>query len=262
MQKKIEEKMSESSNIFGDYSHYYDLLYSDKDYQGEVKYIHQLLNANGIQGKNSKILEFGSGTGIHGEMLGNLGYKVVGVEKSAEMVRRARTSQNFKCLEGDITTVILNDKFDCILSLFHVVSYITTDSGLTALFNNAANHLSKDGLFIFDTWYSPSVNFIQPAIKIKRVANEYMEILRIAEPTIHSEKNIVDVKYTIFSKKIGSQCWTSTTETHTMRHFSEPEIRYFASTNGFTLIHAEEFITSKPINRNTWGACFVIKKND
>ena len=66
------------------YSKYYDLLYSDKNYQTEVDYICRLLD-NYSQNK-CKILEFGSGTGKHGSLLYEKGFKVTGIEKSKEMV--------------------------------------------------------------------------------------------------------------------------------------------------------------------------------
>jgi hypothetical protein len=50
-----------NESVFKAYSRYYDLLYSDKDYESEVKYILHLLKRNGVTKGN--ILELGSGTG-------------------------------------------------------------------------------------------------------------------------------------------------------------------------------------------------------
>ena len=36
------------------------------------------------------------------------------------------------------------------LSLFHVVSYLTTDKKINSLFKNVYKHLKTNGLFIFD----------------------------------------------------------------------------------------------------------------
>ena len=62
--------------VFRDYARYYDLLYQDKDYQAESDYVMNLLNTH--QPETKKILEFGSGSGIHGRILGNAGYQVSG----------------------------------------------------------------------------------------------------------------------------------------------------------------------------------------
>ena len=50
-----------TSNVFEDYSAYYDLLYHDKDYAKEADYVAQTLRA--ADPSVSDLLEFGSGTG-------------------------------------------------------------------------------------------------------------------------------------------------------------------------------------------------------
>jgi ubiquinone/menaquinone biosynthesis C-methylase UbiE len=53
-------------NIFNEYSKYYDLIYSDKDYGSEVNYLDTLFELNT---KPKNILEFGCGTGMHASIL-------------------------------------------------------------------------------------------------------------------------------------------------------------------------------------------------
>ena len=56
------------------YSQYYDLLYSDKDYEGEVDYVNTLLKENSNNAKT--LLDMGCGTGAHAEIFCDKGYKV------------------------------------------------------------------------------------------------------------------------------------------------------------------------------------------
>ena len=88
---------------FNIYSNYYDALYSDKDYIEEVAYIVKKLSINGVSSGN--ILEFGCGTGIHGQLLDDSGYSVHGVDKSSQMIDIAKSSSSFTCQTGDIRTV-------------------------------------------------------------------------------------------------------------------------------------------------------------
>lgn len=74
------------ADVFDAYSSYYDLLYRDKDYAAEADYVAQLLRTYGNAGD---LLEFGSGTGRHGRLLSQRGYRVTGVERSAAMIARA-----------------------------------------------------------------------------------------------------------------------------------------------------------------------------
>ena len=144
-----------SDAVFNAYSRYYDLLYRDKDYDAETNYITELLERFGVSGK--RILEFGSGTGKHGRLLAAHGYEVTGIERSAEMVAQADVVPGFSCQQGDICTVQLGQTYDAVLSLFHVVSYQTTNDAVQAVFARAAEHLEAGGLFVFDVWYSPAV---------------------------------------------------------------------------------------------------------
>ena len=82
---------------------------------------------------------------------------------------------------GDIEKINLNFEFDALLSLFHVISYQTTNKKLLGVFQNAKNHLKKGGLFIFDVWYSCAVNSIKPSTRVKRFSNKKVEITKIAE---------------------------------------------------------------------------------
>jgi SAM-dependent methyltransferase len=247
-----------SDAVFNAYSRYYDLLYRDKDYGAEAEYIAGLLERFGVSGR--RLLEFGSGTGKHGRLLAQRGYEVTGIERSAEMVAQAETAPGFSCQQGDICTVQLGQTFDAVLSLFHVVSYQTTNDAVQAVFARAAEHLELGGLFVFDVWYSSAVYAQRPEVRVKRMVDEGFEITRIAEPVLHPNENRVDVSYTIFARDLASGTVETMTETHPIRHFSLPELDLLAKVNGFAVVGAEEFLTGKRPSEETWGVCLIFKK--
>ena len=213
-----------------------------------------------ILNKRTTILEFGSGTGRHGYLLCKKGFNVHGIELSPEMVARTKTHINFTCQQGDISKVILNRSFNVVISLFHVISYQIKNTQIKAVFKNAANHLTTGGLFIFDIWYSPAVHYQRPSVKVKRFENDQVSIVRIAEPECYLNKNLVDVNYTFFLKNLINNSSNQFEETHTMRHFSIPEIDCYADMYNFKRIEAHEFLTKKKPSKNTWGVCFTLKK--
>lgn len=244
--------------MFNNYSNYYDFFYQDKEYQKETDYIIDLLKKNEVIKGN--ILEFGSGTGKHGYLLGSKGYNVYGIELSSDMVDKAKTNSNFSCEQGDITKVRLDKSFDVVISLFHVISYQTTNNQIKSVFENAANHLPSGGLFIFDFWYSPAVYHQKPSVRIKRFKNDQISIVRVAEPDNYPNKNLVDVNYNFFVKNLLDNSTNQFKETHKMRHFSIPEIDILSEMSGFERIGAEEFLTKKKPSENTWGVCITLKK--
>lgn len=247
-----------TESVFNAYSRYYDLLYRDKDYTGESAYIHNLLTRHGIQ--KGDLLEFGSGTGKHGRLLAAQGYTVHGIERSADMVAEAGTAPGFTCQQGDITLTTMGRQYDAVLSLFHVISYQTSNTQLQAVFANAAAHLNHGGLFIFDFWYSPAVYAQRPVVRVKRMADGQVEITRIAEPVIYTNENRVDVKYTIYARDLGADGVHTLQETHPMRHFSLPEIDIVAGVHGFERLAAEEFLTGNAPSDSTWGVCTILKR--
>ena len=244
--------------MFDAYSRYYDLLYQDKDYAAEVAYVDALLQRHGIGGR--ELLEFGSGTGRHGRLLAERAYRVTGIERSAAMVARAQPSPGFQCLAGDIRTVQLGRTFDAVLSLFHVVSYQVGNADVQAVLARAAEHLRTGGLFVFDVWYSPAVLAQRPAVRIKRLAAEGLEITRLAEPRLLPNANRVDVNYTLFARDTTTGAVATFTESHPMRHFSLPELDLLAEAAGFERLGAEAFLTGEPPGEDTWGLCLVLRR--
>jgi SAM-dependent methyltransferase len=134
---------------FQQYSAFYDLLYQDKDYAAEAEYVARTIRA--ILPAARRILELGSGTGRHGRLLAGMGFEVHGIERSPEMVAVAqRVSRpassdlpgSFTCDVSDLCTAALGRTFDAVISLFHVISYQTTNQALQAAFQVAADHLA------------------------------------------------------------------------------------------------------------------------
>ena len=245
---------------FKKYSAVYDLLYLSKDYDSETKYIHELISLNNPGFKD--ILELGSGTGIHASALSKLGYKIMGIDMSQEMINQYKShlDPNVVLIQGDARYFRSKTPFSNVISLFHILSYMSTNEDVENYFKSTFENLVSGGLFIFDFWYSPAVNYFRPQNRIKRVSNAELEILRVAEPIIIENENLVDVKYSIYFKNLGEEKFDCINEVHRMRHFTIPELSMYAKNIGFDIIGFEEFLSRKPVSENTWGVCAIFKK--
>ena len=241
---------------FKDYSAYYNLLNSGKNYGKEVEYIIELFKKYGNKGK--KILELGSGTGKHAEVLINKGFNVEGIEISNQMIEISKKISNFNAHLGDITNFDLNKSFDYVISMFHVMSYLTSNESINDVFINANKHLKINGLFIFDFWFTPAVINLKPSSRTKLFKSKNLVVERKSYPTCFHDKNRVDINFKIKIKENNVK--KTIEELHSMRHFSIPELCYFASKSGFSFIKAEEFITKKTVSEKTWGVCIIFKK--
>ena len=251
--------------VFEKYAKYYDLLYQDKDYKAESDYIASLIKTH--LPKTKKILEFGSGSGIHGRLLGDLGYQVTGIERSQQMIELGNKKAdlngsitNFSCVLGDCTETFIGNDFDAVISLFHVISYQTTDKSITAMLNNASKQLKSGGIFIFDYWYSPAVWNYRPTLRVKKVENSELKITRIAEPDCCEDTNRVNVNYLTFIEDLSSGKISKIEETHEMRAFDLDEITQFSSSAGFEVLQSEAWMTQDSPSPKTWGVCSIVRK--
>jgi SAM-dependent methyltransferase len=150
--------------------------------------------------------------------------------------------------------------FDIVLSLFCVISYQTTNKKVKSVFSNAANHLNKNGLFIFDMWYTPAVYNLRPTVKIKEIKKNNILIKRVDNPVMISSKSVVNVKYSFFLKDLKLNSIKLFKENHMMRHFSLLEIDLLAEMYGFKRLKSLELLSKKEPSNKTWSITIVLEK--
>jgi SAM-dependent methyltransferase len=254
--------------VFGNYARYYDLLYRDKDYQAEAEFVHRLLQTHAPATKS--IIELGCGTGTHAILLAEQGYEVYGVDLSTEMLEQANQrllnlppeqAARLRFQPGDIRTVRVDQRFDAVISLFHVFSYQVTNQDLQATLATAKAHLKPGGVLIFDCWYGPTVLSDRPTVRVKRLEDEEILVTRIAEPVMYPNDNLVDVNYQVFIKDKSSGAFEEVQETHKMRYLFKPEVDSLLSNIQLELLAFGEWMTDRDAGFNTWGVYFIGKNN-
>lgn len=248
--------------VFGSYSRYYDLLYKDKDYEGEARYVDSLIRKRLPQA--ASMLELGCGTGRYAREFAGLGYTVHGVDLSVEMIDEARKTPcdgvSFSC--GDIRSLRLERRFDVVVALFHVVSYQTTDEDVRSTLITVGEHLCPGGIAVLDFWYGPAVLAQQPEVRFKEVSDGSIEVSRIALPVLHDDHNVVDVNYRAFIREKASGRIEELRECHRMRYFFMKDFSWMLPSNGLMLCGVEEWLTGLNPSTQSWSvvASFVSHK--
>lgn len=252
-------------SVFEKYSQYYDLLYQDKDYLAEARFVLDTIARHASRAAG--ILEFGCGTGAHASLFASSGLTVHGVDLSGDMLTRARTRCNALPPEtarrltfsaGDIRTYRTDRRFDVVAALFHVMSYQTSNEDLLAALHTAKEHLSEDGIFIFDYWYGPAVLMQRPSVRVKRMDSDQLSVTRIAEPRMNAEKSCVEVNYTVFVCDKKSNVIEQMAETHVMRYLTGAEVHLLAQSAGLRVLESCEWMTRRTPDFDTWGVCTVL----
>lgn len=254
------------SKVFEAYSQYYDLLYKDKNYEAETAYIHHLLKT--FQPSAKTILELGCGTGIHAGKLASRGYTVHGIDQSDTMLRMAlerrselntETAARLSFMEGDIRNYTIARSFDVVISLFHVMSYMTTTADLEMAIKTARKHLERGGVFIFDCWHGPAVLHDRPVSRTKTFESDLISVKRTSMPELFADRHVVDVHFDIEIQDKKTTTLTKLHEVHSMRYLFTEELKSLLDENGMDLIHAEEWLTRGPLSEQTWNACYVCR---
>ncbi len=244
---------------FNLYSQYYDLFYNSKDYSSEAKVVY---NKIGLQ--TPSLLELGCGSGNHARILSNLGCSITGLDLSRSMVDIAngKSISNFKAKEANIENFQLNEKYDAAISIFHVMSYLTSNESILNCLTCINQHLNPGGIFVFDFWFAPAVYHQGFEHRIKFFENDQIKVTRESSTLLDISKNIGNVKFDILvESKINKQQKKRIVEQHPMRFFSIPEIKNFASQTGFDVIEFFDLHSDKKPSLDTWAITVkLIKK--
>lgn len=245
---------------FKDYAKIYDLIYREKDYLSESKYVFSIANKF-LESSVKNILELGCGTGNYSRCFTQMGYSVTGVDFSEEMIEIARNNNIAEAsfVRADIRNYTLDKKFPLIISLFHVFSYLNTSTDVELFFENAYNHLEKGGLLIFDCWNGEGVLTELPSKRSKTVENEVYLINRQTTPTHLEDKNIVEVNFDFkIEDKINREVYVFT-EQHKMRYFfAEDIVKY--SESKFELLAKYAWLKEQEVDKTNWYALYVLRK--
>jgi SAM-dependent methyltransferase len=227
------------------YASVYDSLYGAKHYAAECDLIETLVERYGRK-NGTRILDLGCGTGNHGLRLARRGYEVVGVDRSASMIRRARAkavarrARGIRFRHGDLRTTPLGEQFDVALMMFAVLGFQLTDKDVKAALDAVRRHLPPGGLLIFDIWYGPAVLAQRPSDRVKVVRRKGERIIRITSGELDELQHRCTVRYQLWHLK-GKRLAAEARETQTLRYFFEEELRTFLAASGFVLLRLGAF---------------------
>ena len=249
------------TTVFDAYARYYDLFYGDKDYEREAGFVDRIIR--GHVDKPTSLLDLGCGTGRHARAFADRGYQVTGIDQSTEMIARAKSQQtdspatdpDFHC--GDVRHFRTERKFDAVTSLFHVVSYQTSNADLLATLATAKAHLAPGGVFVFDCWYGPAVLRDLPAVRHRCLDDGTHRVRRIAEPCLHPNENLVDVHYSVLVTDTRSGQCEELAETHHLRYLFLPELQAYLAMQDMTLLTCRRWLDDAEPGLDSWNVYCV-----
>ena len=241
-----------------DYSSLYDTVYEEKDYLAEVKRVLSWCDI-ASDAKRLNVLDLGCGTGRHALEIAKLDHHVSCLDQSNSMLDFARRRFDsaglvFNGQIGNVQDFALEKKFDLVTMMFAVLNYITDKAELIATLNSIRAHLVKGGVFVFDTWYGPGVEFLKPSKRTKQFWFDKQHVTRTSNGELDVDNHLVNVSIKMVAGVGSNERKTLTDEVHTMRYFFPDELEQLMLQCGLRLKVIEDFDNpgSKPTT-NSWS---------
>jgi SAM-dependent methyltransferase len=245
------------------YALYYDLIYSDKDYEAECDFVEEIFQKYSPH-PIATILELGCGTGGHAIPLAQKGYKVCGIDISEAMIARARKKAKDAKLKVDFQLMDLRSfnfdrNFDASIGMFAVMGYVTGTKDVLSTLRNVRKHLVNASLFVFDFWNGLAVLRILPSVRVKTINYKELKIIRTAQPVLDAVNHTCQVNYQILVIQ-NNTLLDEIRETHIVRYYFPQEITHYLDDSGFEVLRICPFLDlNGKVDENVWNITVIAK---
>ena len=145
---------------FQEFARHYDrFMVRYVDYPGWVDYVEKIFRKFKVEPKT--VLDLACGTGLPTVLMAKRGYRMVGVDRSEDMLRVLRAKETalpVRTLRADMTDFRLDSPVDAGICLYDSINYLLSGEELVECFSCVRQALADGGLFVFDmnTVYSLS----------------------------------------------------------------------------------------------------------
>jgi SAM-dependent methyltransferase len=150
--------------------------------------------------KNARILDLCCGTGQLARQLDTMGYRVTGIDGSADMLGYARkNAPGVEFLQGDARSFKVPLKYTAVVSVFDSLNHIMSVQELGDVFRSVHAALRGGGLFMFDLNTEPGY-FYEWNGDFSIIEDDHVCVVR---STYNQKTRIADFDATIFRLENG-----------------------------------------------------------
>jgi SAM-dependent methyltransferase len=210
----------------GLHARYYDVVYADKPYQLEARFVDSLIRETGVGG--GRLLDVACGSGRHAAEFSSLGWDVTGVDLSEELLELARSNApTAHFLRQDMRHLrVPGAPFDAITCLFDAIGYAVDDDGVLATLAAFARHLSEDGALVVEFLHGPALVRNGAALRLRRIPLPRAgdELVRISETRLDDAHSVMEVEFELLELHADGtyERWS---ESQKNRYFLPSEMR-------------------------------------
>ncbi len=137
-----------SENLYENRAKYYDILYRDKNYEGEVEFIVEKFEEH-AETDSRRLLVLGCGTGNHSKHIQDHGFEVTGLDLYEDMLEHAREKCDGDFRQTNLPEINAAGEYDLILMPFTIINHLPEEKARETL-ENVKDMLADGGALIFD----------------------------------------------------------------------------------------------------------------
>lgn len=241
------------------FARYYDELTANIDYRKRGEYFHEIINKFKITNENI-LLDLACGTGSISEVMAGLGYDVIGVDNSDEMLgiaieKKFDSGANIQYLCQDMRKLDMFGTVDVTICALDSINHLPSIEDVEKVFEGAAFFSELGGLFIFD------VNTLHKHRNI--LANntftyETGEVYCIWENTLDPETDEVRMDLEFF-EKLENGLYQRSSDSFSEKAYSEEQLDDSLKRAGFQVLAKYGDDTFDPPGENTQRIVYVTK---
>ena len=216
--------------------YYYEIEKPGRKFIQEIRFLDSVFKKHRIK----TILDLGCGTGEHVQAMQGLGYSLIGVDLSQEMINYAKlrfpTSQ-FSV--ADMQSYSYPNHFDGIYCLFGTFNYLLEEHSIQNSFDSIRRNLKNSGLFILEIWNAIPFQLIKrkPITTVSQTnykgliiqRNRGFKLKTIEQSQISPTLVEVNYIYMLDKKEVKDR--------HLMRVFNLDDMSELVKKNRFEILH-------------------------
>lgn len=246
---------------YGDFAYYYDSLTENVDYEKRCEYIRGLLAENGVG--EGILLDLACGTGTLSLMLSAIGYDVIGVDASEDMLsvaqeKKMETGEDVIFLCQRMEELDLFGTIKACVSTLDSLNHVTDPQAVREIIRRVSLFMEDKGIFIFD---------VNTPYKHRKILGDNTFVYDTDEvycvwQNSTDENLLTRVSLDIFEKdEDDEETYYRYCEEFSERGYDLEVLRQYLEENKFEVIGVYEEMTKNEVREDTQRAVFVAKKH-
>ena len=259
-------------DAYQDFAYVYDELMDATPYEEWCGRIHKLIQEYGVSkpkrdaedlldSERNLVVDLGCGTGTLTELLYKLGYDMIGIDNSSEMLnvameKRGETGSEILYLLQDMRELELYSTVGTVVSVCDSVNYILEEEELLETFSLVNNYLYPGGIFIFD--FNTDYKY-REIIGDATIAENREDCSFIWENYYDPETCVNEYDLTIFVQE-EEEIFRRFTETHYQKGYTPEQMVKLIEQAGMKLVEMKDADTGKAVTKESQRVYIVAKE--